>query len=112
MDVVRRLLADRSGIDRSVSILGGLAEFERELIRARTGEGRKRAKDRGVTRGWGRASRGASHAKAIQRLQAGETMADVARTYAVDAFHHQSLGHLQPFRAPRGRPVKRRRRSA
>ena len=27
--------------------LGGLAEFERELIRTRTGEGRERAKDRG-----------------------------------------------------------------
>src|SRR5262245_28260864 len=33
---------------RMVTVLGGLAEFERELIRARTGEGRKRAKDRGV----------------------------------------------------------------
>ena len=27
---------------------GGLAEFERELIRARTSDGRKRAKERGV----------------------------------------------------------------
>ena len=31
-----------------LTVLGGLAEFERELIRARTGEGRKRAEDRGV----------------------------------------------------------------
>jgi hypothetical protein len=31
-----------------LTALGGLAEFERELIRARTGEGRKRAKVRGV----------------------------------------------------------------
>jgi DNA invertase Pin-like site-specific DNA recombinase len=31
-----------------LTVLGGLAEFERELIRARTGEGRIRAKDRGV----------------------------------------------------------------
>jgi len=31
-----------------LTVLGGLAEFERELIRARTGEGRKRAKERGV----------------------------------------------------------------
>src|SRR6266403_4260548 len=31
-----------------LTVLGGLAEFERELIRARTGEGRKRAKDCGV----------------------------------------------------------------
>ena len=31
-----------------LTVLGGLAEFERELIRARTGEGRKRAKERGA----------------------------------------------------------------
>src|ERR1700741_2720772 len=31
-----------------LTVLGGLAEFERELIKARTGEGRKRAKDAGV----------------------------------------------------------------
>jgi DNA invertase Pin-like site-specific DNA recombinase len=31
-----------------LTVLGGLAEFERELIRARTGEGRKRARERGV----------------------------------------------------------------
>jgi DNA invertase Pin-like site-specific DNA recombinase len=31
-----------------LTVLGGLAEFKRELIRARTGEGRKRAKERGV----------------------------------------------------------------
>jgi DNA invertase Pin-like site-specific DNA recombinase len=30
---------------------GGLAEFEREVIRARTGEGRARAKARGVYMG-------------------------------------------------------------
>ena len=29
-------------------VLGGLAEFERELIKARTAEGRQRAKARGV----------------------------------------------------------------
>jgi DNA invertase Pin-like site-specific DNA recombinase len=31
-----------------LTVLGGLAEFERELILARTGDGRKRAKARGV----------------------------------------------------------------
>jgi DNA invertase Pin-like site-specific DNA recombinase len=31
-----------------LTVLGGLAEFERELIRARTGEGRERARARGV----------------------------------------------------------------
>jgi DNA invertase Pin-like site-specific DNA recombinase len=32
-------------------VLGGLAEFERELIKARTGEGRARAKAAGVHMG-------------------------------------------------------------
>jgi DNA invertase Pin-like site-specific DNA recombinase len=34
-----------------LTILGGLAEFERELILARAGEGSKRAKARGVVSG-------------------------------------------------------------
>ena len=34
-----------------LTVLGGLAEFERELIRARTGEGRARAKARGQSLG-------------------------------------------------------------
>jgi DNA invertase Pin-like site-specific DNA recombinase len=34
-----------------LTVLGGLAEFERELIRARTGEGGERAKARGVKMG-------------------------------------------------------------
>lgn len=39
---------DDSARPADAIVLGGLAEFERELIRARTGEGRKRAKERGV----------------------------------------------------------------
>jgi DNA invertase Pin-like site-specific DNA recombinase len=34
-----------------LTVLGGLAEFERELIRSRTAEGRSRAKARGVHMG-------------------------------------------------------------
>jgi DNA invertase Pin-like site-specific DNA recombinase len=34
-----------------LTVLGGLAEFERELIRSRTNEGRERAKARRVTNG-------------------------------------------------------------
>src|SRR6202047_3729666 len=34
-----------------LTVLGGLAEFERELIRARTGEGRERARARGQSLG-------------------------------------------------------------
>jgi DNA invertase Pin-like site-specific DNA recombinase len=66
-----------------VTILAGLAEFERELILARTGEGRKRAKARGVK--FGRPSALTAHQRleAVQRLAKGEAQADVARTFNV-----------------------------
>ena len=66
-----------------LTILGGLAEFERELIRARTGEGRKRAKDRGVR--FGRPAALTSHQRheALQGLANGEAQADVARSFNV-----------------------------
>jgi len=66
-----------------VTILAGLAEFERELILARTGEGRKRAKARGVK--FGRPSALTAHQRqeAMQRLARGEAQADVARTFNV-----------------------------
>ena len=68
-----------------LTVLGGLAEFERELIRARTGEGRKRAQERGVR--FGRPRKLTAHQR---------------------PGHYQSLGSRQPFRARRGRrPVKR-----
>jgi hypothetical protein len=60
--------------------LGGLAEFERELIRARTGEGRKRTKERGVRFGRPRKMTPGQRQEALQRLAAGETQADVARS--------------------------------
>ena len=49
--------------------------------------------------------------EALQRLAAGETYADVARTYNVDATTIGRLASFQPFRAKRGRPVKRTRAS-
>ena len=57
-----------------LTVLGGLAEFERELIRARTSDGRTRAKARGVKFG---------RPEALQRLGNGEAQADVARTFNV-----------------------------
>ena len=80
-----------------VTILGGLAEFERELIRARTGEGRKRAKERGVKFGRPRKMTPHQRQEALQRLHAGETMADVARTYNVDATTIGRLAGSSPF---------------
>ena len=66
-----------------LTVLGGLAEFERELIRARTGEGRKRAKDRGVRFGRPTALTAHQRHEAIQRLAEGVSQADLARTYGV-----------------------------
>src|SRR3954464_6637538 len=72
---------------------GGLAEFERELIRARTGEGRQRARARGVH--LGRKPKLTPHQKreALARRQAGESLAEIARSYDV---HHSTISRLQP----------------
>jgi DNA invertase Pin-like site-specific DNA recombinase len=66
-----------------VTILAGLAEFERELILARTSDGRVRAKARGVR--FGRPSALTAHQRheALQRLANGDAQADVARTFNV-----------------------------
>jgi DNA invertase Pin-like site-specific DNA recombinase len=68
-----------------VTVLAGLAEFERELIRSRCGEGIARAKERGVR--FGRPSKLTPHQRkeALRRLEAGETQSDIARSYNVDA---------------------------
>jgi DNA invertase Pin-like site-specific DNA recombinase len=65
-----------------LTVLGGLAEFERELIRARTGEGRTRAKARGVH--MGRPPKLTPHQKrqALKALADGTaTQADLARRF-------------------------------
>jgi DNA invertase Pin-like site-specific DNA recombinase len=76
-----------------LTVLGGLAEFERELIRARTSEGRVRAKARGAK--FGRPPKLTAHQRqeVLQRLAAGETQADIARSYNVDA---TTIGRLEP----------------
>jgi DNA invertase Pin-like site-specific DNA recombinase len=66
-----------------LTILGGLAEFERELIRARTGDGRARAKARGVRFGRPAVLTPHQRAEALQRLGNGEAQADVARSFNV-----------------------------
>jgi DNA invertase Pin-like site-specific DNA recombinase len=80
-----------------VTVLGGLAEFERTLIAARTGEGRMRAKERGVL--FGRPHKMTPHQRqeALQRLAAGETYADLARAYNVDATTIGRLAATSPF---------------
>jgi DNA invertase Pin-like site-specific DNA recombinase len=80
-----------------LTVLGGLAEFERTLIAARTGEGRKRAKERGVRFGRPRKMSPHQRQEALQRIAAGETQADVARTYGVDAATICRLAASSPF---------------
>jgi DNA invertase Pin-like site-specific DNA recombinase len=66
-----------------LTVLGGLAEFERALILARTSDGRTRAKARGVRFGRPAALTPHQRHEAIQRLANGEAQADVARTFNV-----------------------------
>jgi DNA invertase Pin-like site-specific DNA recombinase len=67
-----------------VTVLAGFATFERHLIKARTDEGRKPAKARGVRFGQARKLDPHQRQEALQRLANGEALVDVARTYAVD----------------------------
>jgi DNA invertase Pin-like site-specific DNA recombinase len=67
-------------------VLGGLAEFERDLIRARTGEGRARAVARGVKMGRPPKLTPHQQKEAIKRRDAGdESLADIGRSYNVSA---------------------------
>lgn len=76
-----------------LTMLGGLAEFERELIKARTGEGRVRAVARGVK--LGRKPKLSLHQQreAIARRDSGEPLTDIARSYNV---HHATISRLNP----------------
>ena len=75
-----------------LTVLGGLAEFERELIRSRSGEGRARAKARGQH--MGRPPKLTPHQRedAIRRRDKDEeTLAEIGRTYNVSP---QTIGRL------------------
>ena len=75
-----------------LTVLGGLAEFERELIRQRTGEGRARAKARGIR--FGRKPKLTAHQRleALTRREAGEPLAEIGRTYNVS---HSTISRLR-----------------
>jgi DNA invertase Pin-like site-specific DNA recombinase len=74
-----------------LTVLAGLAEFERHLILARTSEGRSRAKARGVQ--FGRRPKLTVHQRqeALEGRRRGETLVDVARSYAVS---HSTISRL------------------
>ena len=73
------------------TVLGGLAEFERELIKARTAEGRKRAQARGVW--FGRKLKLTQHqiTEALRRREAGKALAEIGRSYNVS---HSTISRL------------------
>jgi DNA invertase Pin-like site-specific DNA recombinase len=73
-----------------LTVLGGLAEFERELILARTGDGRARAKAKGVRFG---------RPPAIARIAEGVSQADLARSYGVSQATISRLAAPSPFGA-------------
>src|SRR5271170_3710059 len=75
-----------------LTVLGGLAEFERELIKARTDEGRKRAQAQGVR--FGRKLKLTKHQRreAIARREAGEALADIGRSFGVS---HSTISRLK-----------------
>ena len=74
-----------------LTVLGGLAEFERHLILARTSEGRARAQARGVR--FGRKLKLTVHQQqeVLARRAAGEASVDIARSYAVS---HSTISRL------------------
>jgi DNA invertase Pin-like site-specific DNA recombinase len=76
-----------------LTVLGGLAEFERELIIARTTDGRNRAKAKGIRFGRPNKLTRYQREEAIQRLQEGATQTDLARTYDVS---QATISRLSP----------------
>ena len=66
-----------------LTVLGGLAEFERELIRVRTAEGRRRAVEAGVKLGRRSSLTSYQRAEVLRRRAAGETLKALAKSYGV-----------------------------
>jgi DNA invertase Pin-like site-specific DNA recombinase len=75
-----------------LTVLGGLAEFERELIKTRTSEGRVRAKARGVHMGRHSALNHNQQREALVRIDAGDALTDIARTFGVS---HTTITRLK-----------------
>jgi DNA invertase Pin-like site-specific DNA recombinase len=75
-----------------LTVLAGLAEFERELIRSRTSEGRARAVARGVR--LGRKPKLTAHQRreAVARRDAGDSVVEIARSFAVS---HSTISRLR-----------------
>lgn len=77
-----------------LTVLGGLAEFERELIKARTSEGRDRARRDGVRLGRPPILTSHQREEARGRLAKGEEPAIIARSYDVSRWTIQRLARI------------------
>jgi DNA invertase Pin-like site-specific DNA recombinase len=65
------------------TLLAAIADFERDLIRERTGEGRKRAMAAGIKFGRPRKLSDYQRQEAIKRRADGETLAAISKSYGV-----------------------------
>jgi DNA invertase Pin-like site-specific DNA recombinase len=74
-----------------ITILAGLATFERHLIKARTDEGRKRAQANGVRFGRPLKLTAFQIREALTRREAGEPLSDIGRSYGVS---HSTISRL------------------
>jgi len=74
-----------------ITVLGGIAEFERHLIVSRVTEGRVRAKANGVK--FGRKKKLTKHQRteALARKHNGETLVEIAKSYNVS---HMTISRL------------------
>ncbi len=66
-----------------LSVMGAVAEFERELIRERQREGIALAKRRGVYKGRKKALSNEQLVELLKRVTAGESKGDLAREYGI-----------------------------
>src|SRR5262252_703327 len=74
-----------------LTVLGGLAEYERHLILTRTAEGRTRAQAAGVRFGRKPSLTAYQRAEALRRRTAGETLVEIARSFNVS---HMTIARL------------------
>jgi DNA invertase Pin-like site-specific DNA recombinase len=76
-----------------LAVLAAIASFERDLIRERTGDGRRRAMANGIKFGRKPKLSDFQRAEAIKRRAAGETLGEIAKSYAVDV---SMISRLRP----------------
>jgi DNA invertase Pin-like site-specific DNA recombinase len=86
-----------------VTVLAGLSEFERSLIKARTGEGRERALRDGVK--FGRRPKLTLHQRreALMRREKGETLKSIGLSFNVS---HSTISRLNDCEQPLWRSMK------